>query len=203
MGGTGVLTAPITPSYPIGATASWNNDSLTVRGPAGASLPDAVLLQFQIDVTPTAYAQPFNAISQSVGINGQQHSIGSGGDKLIQLQTPQGMSTGPQVGTFNIKLALHSDGVSDPFSLSVSSNQYVAANWWTQSWALTPSSISLSLTGVTLPDGTPLSSAGYAVTFASGMTLPEQPVPEPAALVAWTLLAIGALSVRRRCVARA
>jgi hypothetical protein len=64
------------------------------------------------------------------------------------------------------------------------------------------SSISLSLTGVTLPDGTPLTAAGYGVSFASGMALPEQPVPEPATFVVWGLLAVAAFTLRHRVLTR-
>jgi len=58
--------------------------------------------------------------------------------------------------------------------------------------------VSLSLTGVTLPDGIPLTADDYSVSFASGMTLPEAPVPEPATFVAWGVLEGAALMVRRR-----
>lgn len=104
-----------------------------------------------------------------------------------------------QTGTFDVKLALHPDGVSDPFSLTVTSGQSVQPNWWTSS-VNSVNSISLSLTGVTLPDGTPLSAVGYGVSFASGMILPEQPVPEPATYVVWGLLTLAAVTVRHRAL---
>ena len=48
---TGDLSAPITgPDNPIQATASWNNDSLIVHAPSGASLPDSVQLQFKVNL---------------------------------------------------------------------------------------------------------------------------------------------------------
>lgn len=206
MGETGVLTAPINPSYPIGSTASWNNDALIVQATAGTALPSTVQLQFKVDLSPDAQTQYDNGSRVSVGVNGQVQYItpyGYGAPSTIQLQPTQqfpGTATWPQfhqTGAFDITLALHPNGVSDPFSLSVSSGQSVQPNWWTLS-IYSESSISLSLTGVTLPDGTPLTAAGYGVSFASGLTLPVQPVPEPGAFVVWGLLAAVGLTLRRR-----
>jgi len=118
-----------------------------------------------------------------------------GGVKL-QPSSPDGNQT----GTLNITLALHPNGVSDPFSLSVSSIGSSSPLVDALSTSSYSSSISLSLTGVTLPDGTPLSAAGYSASFASGMALPEQPVPEPATVVVWGLLAAAALTFRHRVV---
>jgi hypothetical protein len=104
-----------------------------------------------------------------------------------------------QTGTFNIALALHPNGVSDPFSLSVSSIGSPTAGLDQGTMPLGYSSaISLSLTGVTLPDGTPLSAGGYGASFASGMPLPEQPVPEPQSIALWGLLVAAVVTIRRR-----
>jgi hypothetical protein len=211
MAETGVLSAPISPSYPTQATASWNNDSLIVHAPAGVSLPSTVQLQFKIDLSPIAQISTGYGDSVVVGINGQDHYIQSnglinsygayGGDGAIKLQAPQwypGTDTPPhQTGTFTINLALHPDGVSDPFSVSLLNGQTVGPVDWTYMLS-NKSSISLSLTAVTLPDGTSLTADGYGVSFASGLTLPEQPVPEPATFVVWGLLGAAALSVRHR-----
>jgi hypothetical protein len=58
----------------------------------------------------------------------------------------------------------------------------------------------LSLTGIYLPDGTPISAKGYNVSFESGLPPPPvQPVPEPGTLAIWLfLIGSGALAVRRR-----
>ena len=207
---TSPLGGPVVGSEnPIQATASWNNDSLIVHAPPGASLPDSVQLQFKVDLSPgITMAGPENG-NLSIGINGINTNLtpGAWGQPLggdlggVKLQPYWLGSTGYlQTGTFNITLALHPNGVSDPFSLSVSSvgsSSPLVDALYTSSYS---SSISLSLTGVTLPDGTSLTAAGYGVSFASGMALPEQSVPEPATFVVWGLLATAALTFRHRVV---
>ncbi len=204
---TGELSAPITgPDNPLQATASWNNDSLIVHAPPGASLPDSVQLQFKVNLAPgltNGYPYQQNG-NLSIGINGVTTNLTPGAWGQTLGGNVGGVNLQPsspdyhQTGTFNITLALHPNGVSDPFSLSVSS---IGSSWplvsamYTSSFS---SSISLSLTGVTLPDGTPLTASGDTVSFASGMTLPEQSVPEPATVVVWGLLAAAALRSRHR-----
>ena len=207
-GPTGRVGAFLGPDNPIQATASWNNDSLIVHAPPGASLPDSVQLQFKVNLVPgwtNASSQNGNL---SIGINGintnltpvgawgQPLGVAGGGGDLggVKLQ-PVDFLGGHQTGTLNITLALHPNGVSDPFSLSVSS---IGSSWplvFTISNSSYNSSIGLSLTGVTLPDGTPLSAVGYSASFASGMALP---VPEPATFVVWGLLAVAAFTLRHR-----
>ena len=54
---------------------------------------------------------------------------------------------------------------------------------------------------ITLPDGTSATSAGYAVSFDSGLSWP-QPVPEPLPAAAWAIVGLaGAFIARRRVVA--
>jgi hypothetical protein len=195
---TGVLHAGITPDYPASALASWNGDSLTVHTSPDVGLPGSVVLHFRLDFTRDTGSQTANPVNKGITINGIYHAV-EGYTDLISYQPVQydaKTNSFHQSGTFDLKLALHPDGVSDPFSLSLSSGQYVSPHsmgylgYWT-------STMSLSLTGVTLPDGTPLTSDGYGTTFASGLTLPEQPVPEPAAWFVWSLLA-GSVVVLRR-----
>jgi hypothetical protein len=207
-GPTGVLSAPIVgPDNPIQATASWNNDSLIVHAPPGTSLPDSVQLQFKVDVLPGLPGAGGENGSLSIGINGNNTQLtgfgflgaglpGGGEVGGVKLQ-PIDSELHHQTGTFNIALALHPNGVSDPFSLSVSSIGSPAANLNTFGALSYASSISLSLTGVTLPDGTPLTAAGYGGSFASGMALP---VPEPATFVVWGLLAVAAVTLRHRAL---
>jgi hypothetical protein len=206
LGATGRLTAPLSPTYPISATASWNNDAVIVNAPPGASLPNSVQLQFKVDLLPDSSVQASGLSTAMVKANGQTFYLDGGGySGGIQLQPPlpwPGTNAGvdqDHTGTFDIKLALHPNGVSDPFSLSVSVSR---ATEWSTMYSVFDSGdkLSLSLTGVTLPDGTPLTAAGYGVSFASGLTLPEQPVPEPATFVLWGLLAAGALTFRHRAV---
>ncbi len=202
-GSPGLVYPNSSPIYPIQATASWNNDSLIVHAPPGASLPDSVQLQFKVDLLPGITMAGLENGNLSIGINGKNTNltpVGAQGQFLGNAGDLGGVKLQPadnyqQTGTFNIALALHPNGVSDPFSLSVSSIGYPAAASAISSMDYT-SFISLSLTGVTLPDGTSLTAAGYSATFASGM----QPVPEPATFVVWGLLAAAAVTVRHRAV---
>jgi len=210
---TGDLLAPIAgPDNPIQATASWNNDSLIVHAHSGASLPDSVQLQFKVDLAPgltSTFVSPGLNGNLSIGINGintnltpapvapGQYYWGVAGD-LGGVKFQPSSPDGNQTGTLNITLALHPNGVSDPFSLSVSSIGSSSPLVDALSTSSYSSSISLSLTGVTLPDGTPLTAAGYSASFASVMALPEQPVPEPATFVVWGLLAVAAFTLRHR-----
>ncbi len=208
---TGDLLAPILgPDNPIQATASWNNDSLIVHAHSGASLPNSVQLQFKVDLWPgltSTFVSPGLNGNLSIGINGintnltpvapGQYFWGVAGD-LGGVKLQPSSPDGNQTGTLNITLALHPNGVSDPFSLSVSSIGSSSPLVDALSTSSYSSLISLSLTGVTLPDGTPLTAAGYSASFASGMALPEQPVPEPATFVVWGLLAVAAFTLRHR-----
>ena len=200
-GVTGVLTAPINPSYPVSADASWNNDSLMVQGPAGAPLPGSVTLQLRIDVSPIASLQLGTGTNLAVQINGENHALTTNGDGTITMQPPalSGAQSSSQTATFDIKLGLNAAGVSDPFSVGLSSSQAVQPV--TIPVNLPPSSLALSLTGVTLPDGSPLSAGGYSVTFASGLTLAPQAVPEPATLAIWVSIAAIAVTSRLRASA--
>ncbi len=193
-----MLTAPINPSYPVSAVASWNNDSLIVQGPAGAALPSSITLQFRIDVSPIASLQLGTGTDLAVQINGENHVLTSNGDGTITMQPPasSGAQSSTQTGTLDIKLALNAAGVSDPFSVGLSSSQAVQPI--TIPVNLPPGSLALSLTGVNLPDGAPLSSGGFSVTFASGLTLAPQAVPEPATLPIWVSIAAFAVTLRHR-----
>ncbi len=119
---TGALTAPINPNYPVSASASWNNDSLIVQGPAGAALPSSVTLQFRIDVSPIASLQLGTGTNLAVQINGDTHVLTSNGDGTITMQPPalSGVQSSSQTGIFDIKLALNVGGMSNPFSVGLS-----------------------------------------------------------------------------------
>ncbi len=204
MGDPGLMSSPLSPTYPISATASWNNDSLIVHAPPGASLPNSVQLQFKVDLLPdnASYGPGTDMNSAVIKINGKSITVDSNGTTDLKFQPAYtGWSYPDQhhTATFDINLALHPDGVSDPFSLSLSTARFIytppflGGSVWSSG-----DTIAVSLTGVTLPDGTPLSAAGYSASFASGMALPEQPVPEPATFVVWGLLAVGAFTFRHR-----
>src|SRR5262249_35587539 len=118
------------------------------------------------------------------------HVLTSNGDGTIAMQSPNSNMGQPSIqsATFDIKLALHPNGASDPFSVGLSSSQAVQPI--TIPVNLPPSSLSLALSSITLPDGSPLSSEGFTATFASGLTLAPQSVPEPSTLAIWLSIAV-------------
>ena len=104
--------------------------------------------------------------------------------------------------TFHLDLPVDKSGISAPFSLSLHLAPYIGlvSNWPVRYSGLTGN---LALTGVTLPDGTPLSSLGDTFSFESGLGAPA-PVPEPASLAAWGMIAgaAGVAAARRRAARR-
>src|SRR5208283_2921186 len=166
MGETGVLRAPISHSYSPEATASWNNDAVIVHAPPGVSLPNSARLQFKVDLLPDAQRQEGAMNVAVLQINGHMIVVDWNGSTDLKFHptlpypgTGGGSDQQHYTATFNINLALHPDGVSDPFSLSLQTGRSIQPNtmfnWYSGD------SVSLSLTGVTLPDGTPLTAAGY------------------------------------------
>jgi hypothetical protein len=192
---------------PVNATARWTNDVLTVTPPPGATTPDAVRLDLALKFTtpPNPNYDPSFG-SMTVTADGRQITItppiGWYGlpyyPKAFDSLTTS--ADGMSVGTFHLDLPLDRSGASAPFQLALSSNPN--ARLQSNAGAYVDQSASLSLQAVTLPDGTPLASKGYGVSFASGMLGTPSTVPEPAPLACWGLAsgaaALLGLARRRR-----
>jgi hypothetical protein len=197
---------------PISATASWSGDQVMVTPPVGGAMPDSVQLQFALTFqAPAGYPEAsWQFGSMSVDANGKtiaitpsyESSVGGGpvpmsGDFDSLKLLPTSNSTPYEyVGTFHVDLPLGQSGTSDPFHLALSAmpNTGLASN----GGYYADQSGQLALTGVTLPDGTSLSSAGYGVSFASGLMGESTSVPEPTSVACWTLTALVACGLIRR-----
>jgi hypothetical protein len=178
----------------VTATAGWTNDSVTVTNPSGSNLPDTIRLDFALTISNT-WAMPFgtlkatyNGTTLSYAADGMYGSLGLRPDPSNsgKVDTSTVAAGTDRVDTFHIDLALDKAGHSDPFSLGLQLAPFMGlfsdspANYKN-------ATANLALTGITLPDGTPLSSLGDSVSFASDLTAPAS-VPEPQALAAWALI---------------
>ncbi len=187
------------------ALASWGNVAATVQAPIGSPLPSSIQLDFRINyqnpdpTTFNASGTPNNGLGWpanplSLTVNGYPIYLTGAGTPLQAGEQPvQTLPNGMLSGTFHLDLPLSSSGTSSLFSISLGSD--LAALGQTLSDTKT-----LSLLGIYLPDGTPIS-ADYNVSFDSGQPTPLPPpsVPEPTPLAVWGLLTgIGALIVHRR-----
>lgn len=206
----------------VRALATWTDDAVSVRAPEGTRLPEAVRLHFALDFGRLRFgslALTFNdnvlRASEDEFVNqGTRYQYKpQGADRFRELfnlnDPPEGIDSydpvhrdDPDTGrerrvTFHLDLPVDDAGVSAPFSLGLESvpsvglvsNQFVSADH---------RDFTVSLTDVRLPDGTPLTSQVYAVSFASGLSWSE-PVPEPASLAIWGLVAcVAGRTARRR-----
>ena len=202
-----------------GATASWSNDAVLVRAPAGSSLPDAVRLNFTLtfNVSGTsAYdglTATFNGLRDQVG---SQYAISfshvdSSGVTTANLPPSVDSSNAPATNlpgglkdTFHVDLPVSSTGLGAPINLGLALSPQVGTA--EDQPTLYNLAGNLALTSVTLPDGTTtLASLGDSVSFASGLTPPDpNPVPEPNSLLGWALAlaTAGAGTTRSRWLAR-
>ncbi|QEH31581.1 hypothetical protein OJF2_00460 [Aquisphaera giovannonii] len=206
-GNPGSMTGSAGPIGPLSATAGWDGDRVIVTPPAGGAMPGSVRLNFSLAFQgPPGYQDAvWQYGSLQVDANGRSIAIRPTGwiygppenrvTGEFDSLTASKSAADQYVGTFHIDLALNPSGVSDPFHLSLSSLPNVGlmrnGGYYSDQWA------SLALTGVTLPDGSPLAAAGYGVSFASGLLVDPSPVPEPASLACWALVALGASRVIR------
>ncbi len=204
----GVASQP----YGIAASASWSNDSVTIHAPQGLALPSDIRLQFSLVFNPQGYATDQQYGTNTLSYNGHTVSLTNTGTGVVTPYAAYNFPfdtltnnyfldssglhelSGTQTATFHIDLGLSQSGISEPFSLSLQSIN--AAQLVQDMGTYMTQDMTLSLTGVTTADGTPLQSLGYSVSFASGMAYP---VPEPATMAAWGLVsaACGLASLHR------
>jgi len=202
-GSQGPFVGTFSPVVPEStAAASWNYVEAKVTGPAGNSLPGSIRLEFQVNYqTPSSFFNglgPVNglgwpAFPYALAVNGSQIPLTSAGTPLQPGEQPvQTQSNGSLMGTFHLDLPLSASGVSQEFSIGLGSD--LAGLGKTLS-----DYKSLSLIGIYLPDGTPISADGYSVSFDSGLPPPPPQTPEPSTLAVWVLLVgSGAFIVHRR-----
>ncbi|MCA1686522.1 MAG: hypothetical protein LC745_11225, partial [Planctomycetia bacterium] len=184
----------------------------TVTPPAGSNLPDAVRLNFTL-----TFSVPRSIPYAGLTVNDNGTQLGySYSDPVLYLGP--GIRSDPSNGavvdstavsfdpgrnlvtlkdTFHLDLPLDRSGLSSPFNLGLHLSPFMGmtSNGSTRYSDL---AANLALTGLTLTDGTPLAPTGDSVAFASGLAS-ANPVPEPASLLAWGLIAAtsGAVTVRR------
>ncbi len=167
--------------------ASWYNVAATVSAPAGSSLPSDIRLEFQVTYTPQSQLSQYGVASigftaQSLSVNGRPLALTDAGTSLqpgmpAVVARPDGSLT----GSFAVDLPLSSAGMSNQFSLGLLYNPIGLLNYTTTM----SEGMTLSLTGILLPNGMPISSEGYSVTFDSGLPAPLVPTPEPTSWMLW------------------
>lgn len=195
------------------AQASWTNDAAMVTAAAGSSLPGTIRLDFTLTFSGGQGFGPYSTLTATYngtqlgywGSDGQPgyspgvHSNPGNAGTVDSSKVITNSAGYPGViqDTFHIDLPLNKSGQNAPFSLSLQLSPFMGlfSNANVDYSGLTGN---IALTGVTLPDGTPLSALRDSVSFASGLVLPT-PAPEPESVLVWciTVLAAGVLAVRR------
>jgi hypothetical protein len=190
------------PDPDIIAQAGWNNVAATVEAPVGISLPSSIRLDFQVNYGSPNKLSPFGIPdgalpTQAVLVNGYSQVALANAGTPLQAGEPavRVQADGSLTGSFHLDLPLSSSGTSPQFSVSLSSN---LMNLLNNGSGTIQNSMSLSLTGILLADGTPIDSKGYSVTFESGLPSPPS-VPEPGTWAIWLVTAVsGGWILRRR-----
>jgi hypothetical protein len=194
-------------TLPVAASASWTGDSVQLQASQGADLPPEIRLNFglsyeaqshiggiRLDYNPSFTIQynettvTLDGTTAAAWENQPYHPMSPIALDNLTMSSSSWLVT----GAFHIDLPIHTNGVSDPFSLSLSTDvgEGLTSNEFLQN---SLSDLVLSLKDVTLPDGTSLTDAGYGVSFASGMEWPQpHAVPEPASVAMWAGLALAA-----------
>jgi hypothetical protein len=192
----------------VSADAYWNNVAAIVSGQNGQAPPSSIRIEFRINyqspslidqygLTPY-YSPTLPQMGQALAVNGGSMTLTEAGASL-QPGEPvvQAQPDGSLTGTFHLDLPLSATGKSQLFSLALSSDLEMLQimTHWTSNLKDT---MSLSIAGIYLPDGTPISAAGYNVTLDSGEIPPVVPTPEPATAIASCLLAAWGAAILRR-----
>ncbi len=188
----------------VTASAGWADDAVQITTPAGLPMPESIRLQFRYNFNP----EDNSSYSSARGYFYYGYSRLQMNDKILKVSGTNSDSPGYEpewfdsvteiygtaVGTLHLDLSVDESGLSDPFSLSLEAQSSAFSNSGTGLFNY--HSNRLSLTGVTLTDGRSLGALGYGVSFISGLPSPE-PVPEPASVALWSIVAIAGVAVAR------
>jgi hypothetical protein len=197
----GNLSGTTSPYTGVDSGAYWGNVTATVHAPAGSSMPSSIRLEFQVNYAPAdvdAY-QGLGIRTSYLWFTGSSLVLLPPAGAAIQPgeQPAQTQSNGSLTAGFHLDVPLSASGVStSPFAVGLTS----AFPGITSNSATSISdAISVSLTGIYLPDGASLTAEGYSVSFNSEAgPIQLLPVPEPATWSCWGLIAgCGALMLRR------
>jgi hypothetical protein len=184
------------------AGAQWGNVTAAVQAPSGSPMPSSIRLEFQVnysaaDVNLNEGSSPGRIVG--VAVTGGSYFLPPAGTALQDGEQPaQIQPNGSLTAGFHVDVPLSASGVS------TSSFSVVLSDWFPGLPSNLSTSIndalSVSLTGIYLPDGTSLTADGYSVTFHSAAgPIRLEPVPEPATWAAWGVIAAyGAWTLRRR-----
>lgn len=190
-------TVGVRTPYPlIELGATWSNVVATVHAPADAAPPGSIRLDFEVAYTrPEAirtedWGSQFFHRTETLDVNRGSYLLPSEGGRILEGQTA--VREGPDgllhMG-FHLDLPLSADGVSKQFSVSLGARIPALVEMTAID---NVSLMSLSLKGISLPDGTALEAAGYTIGFESGLPAPPEPsIPEPSTWIAWTVIAAG------------
>lgn len=198
----GRFAGPTDPWTGILENAYWGNLTAKVDPQAGSPMPSSIRLEFQVN-----YAH--SDIDRSMGLGIPSAYVSLTGSPMIPLPAAGSVmqfgeapaktqSNGSLTASFHLNVPLSSSGVSiSPFALGLSAAFPGILN---NSASSINDAMSVSLTGIYLPDGTSLTADGYGVTFHSvAGPIQFETVPEPATWTAWSVIAgFGALMLRHR-----
>jgi hypothetical protein len=143
------------------ATANWYNVAATVKNLDGSPLPGSIQLHFRVDYAPgwQNMGPPWGPFGQRVDVTGPSIYLGGAGTSLEPGEQPvQALPNGLLSGTFHMDLPLSKLGLSSQFSVRIESQLPALQEYISLAKG---SEIGLALTGVTLPDGTPLEEKGF------------------------------------------
>jgi hypothetical protein len=187
------------------ANASWGNVQATAQGPPGTAPPSSIRLEFQVIYTPQDQLSRFGfgaagVTAQNLLVNGLPMTLTSAGTRLQSGMAPVvALPNGLLSGSFSMDLPLTTAGKSGLLSLELS---YNPLNLFDATASTISQSMLLRLTGILLPDGQPILSEGYNVTFDSGLPSPPLPpagtAPEPSTVAIWSALVVCGALMRRR-----
>jgi hypothetical protein len=201
----GRFAGPQSPWTGIEEEAYWGNVTATVHAAAGSPMPSSIRLEFQVNYAPGDIDAYSGLRASYLSLTGSPVILLPPAGSIIQNGEPpaQTQSNGSLSASVHLDVPLSPSGVSSStFAVGMSAwfpgmNNNMASS--------IHDAMSVSLTGIYLPDGTSLTADGYTVSFQSAAgPIAFETVPEPATWTVWGgLAAFGALTHRRRHRARA